>query len=297
MAHDHHHHGHYHEHASGNIGLAFFLNLGFTVVEIVGGLWTNSIAILSDALHDLGDSFTLGASWLLQRKSRQGRDERYSYGYRRYSLLGALISAIVLLAGSVFILSEAIPRLTSPETPNARGMLGLAVLGVLVNGAAALRLRGDSSLNARIVGLHLLEDVLGWIGVLVVSLVLLVKDIPILDPILSIIITAYVLYNLTRHLRSTLGVFLQAVPGDIDVGEIREKLKTIEGVEEVHHAHTWSLDGEHHVLTAHIVVGDTTTFGQAARIKHEAKDLLKSLHFPHATLEIETLSEECGADP
>ena len=196
--------------ASGNIRTAFFLNLSFTLVEIVGGILTNSIAIMSDALHDLGDSISLGLSWKLQNLSERKRDQKFSFGYRRFSLLGSLINGLVLIAGSILILSEAIPRLFNPETPHAKGMLALALLGIVVNGAAVFKLQKGKSLNERAVSWHLLEDVLGWFAVLVVSIVMMFKNMPILDPVLSIIITLWVLYNIAGNLKKTFFVFLQA---------------------------------------------------------------------------------------
>jgi cobalt-zinc-cadmium efflux system protein len=272
------------------------LNLLFTVAEIIGGLWTNSVAILSDAVHDLGDSITLGLSWYLNRKSVQGRDQRFSYGYRRFSLLGALVTGIVLLAGSLLVLSEAIPRLLHPETPLARGMLIFALVGITVNGAAALRLRGLSSLNARVVMLHLLEDVLGWVGVLIVSVILLFRDIPILDPILSVVITSYILYNVAHNLHKTLTVFLQAVPFDADPAAAEALLTGIEGVVSVHHTHAWSLDGERHVLTTHVVVSSRASWEEMARIKRDAKKRLRSHDYHFVTIEIEVEGEPCEAE-
>ena len=127
-----------------DIQTAFLLNLGFAILEVVGGIWTNSLAIVSDALHDFVDSLSLGLSWYLDVYSEKEEDERYSYGYRRFSLLAAFINVVVLSAGSVLILSEAIPRLWKPERTNAQGMVLLAVVGIAVNGLAALRLYRDS---------------------------------------------------------------------------------------------------------------------------------------------------------
>ncbi len=132
----------HHHHTTNNIKIAFLLNLSFTLLEIIGGLWTNSVAILSDALHDLGDTVALGLSWHLANVSQKKRDSQFSYGYKRFSLIGALISSIILLLGSVIILSEAIPRLFHPENVYVEGMILFAIFGVLVNGVAALRLRG-----------------------------------------------------------------------------------------------------------------------------------------------------------
>ena len=186
------HHHHHHSHSSGNIKTAFFLNFGFTILEIIGGILTNSIAILSDALHDLGDSISLGIAWYLDNFSKKDSTSRYSYGYRRFSLLGALINSLVLIGGSLFILSEAIPRILNPEEAHAPGMIAFAILGVIVNGAAVLKLKDDKSMNAKVVAWHLMEDVLGWVAVLIVGITLLFVNLPVLDPILSILITLYV---------------------------------------------------------------------------------------------------------
>ncbi|MDZ7847967.1 MAG: cation diffusion facilitator family transporter [Owenweeksia sp.] len=190
-----------------NLRLAFFLNLAFTLFEIIGGLWTNSIAILSDALHDLGDSLSLGLSWYLQRKSRQTANQHYTYGYRRFSLLGALINSVVLVVGSVVIIVEAIERLQQPEAPDATGMLIFAIVGVGINGFAALRLRAGKSLNERVVSWHLWEDVLGWLAVLLGAVVMLIWETPWLDPVLSIGITVFILINILKRLRNTADAF------------------------------------------------------------------------------------------
>ena len=287
-----HHPSHTHTHTD-NIRAAFFLNLGFTLFEIVGGIYTNSLAILSDALHDLGDSFTLGVSWYLEKHSHKGSDDRYSYGYRRFSLLAALISTVILITGSLFILSEAIPRLTNPQPSNAAGMALLAVVGIAVNGMAALRVRGSQSLNAQLVAWHLLEDVLGWIAVLIVSISLQFTDLYILDPLLSILISIYVLYNVIRSLRKTMALFLQAVPDAIDLPEVEHTLLAIPQVQSVHHTHIWSLDGEHHVLTAHLVVDPEASKEDLIRIKHAAAGIAGGMSLEHATIELE-FEEDCS---
>jgi len=287
---------HQHEHHSG-LRSAFFINLLFTLIEIAGGLATNSLAILADAAHDLGDSISLGMAWILDHLSHQEGDERYSYGYRRFSLLGALMNALILFGGSLFILSKAIPRLIQPEPFDARGMLLLAVLGVVVNGWAVLRLRGDGSLNARVAALHLLEDVLGWVAVLLVSLVLQFVDVPILDPILSIAITSVVLFRALSFLRQTLAVFLQAVPPDMNIDDINTLLREVPGVCSVHHTHLWSLDGEQHVLTTHVVLEDDSSREEAASVKTAIKDVLRSYQLSHITVELEFGEGDCIMSP
>ena len=295
MTHSHSHHNHNHgSESTQSIKVAFFLNLGFTLLEIIGGLWTNSLAILSDAIHDLGDSLSLGLSWYLAKVSDRGNDHKYSYGYRRYSLLGALINTIVLIVGSVFVLTRAIPRLLHPEPTNATGMVLFAIVGILVNGAAVLRLRGQKGLNARMAALHLMEDVLGWLAVLVVSIILLFKDLPFLDPALSIIITTYVLYNVLVNLKKTVGLFLQRVPHEINIHDVEEHLLAMEQVDSIHHTHVWSLDGEHHVLTTHVMVNNDITREAILDLKKKIQDYAHQINIEHVTVEIEFGEEDCS---
>lgn len=288
MAHDHAQDSH------GDLRVAFVLNLTFTLLELAGGAAINSIAILSDALHDLGDSISLGVAWYLERVASRSSDRRYSYGYRRFSLLGALVNTIILIAGSLFILSEAIPRLTNPQSFDTPGMIVFALVGVGVNGVAAYRLRSSGSANVQVVSWHLLEDVLGWAAVLIVGIVSLFVDLPILDPILSILITLYVLANVVGRLRKTLRVFLQAVPEDVDLKAIEQRLGDIAGVKSTHHTHIWSLDAEHHVFTTHLVVDDETPSADIVRIRKAGQDTIADLHMEHVTIAVEYESESCN---
>lgn len=289
---EHHHHDHHHS-SEANIGLAFLLNLLFTIIEFIGGWLTNSTAIMADAVHDLGDSLSLGFGWLLQRLSKRHADEQFSYGYSRFSLLGALINGAVLVAGSIWILSEAIPRLLNPQMPVAEGMLGLAVLGVVVNGWAAWSLSRGKTLNERVLNWHLLEDVLGWIAVLIVSIILLFVDWPILDPILSIAFTLFILFNVFRYLKRTLVIFLQAVPDKKLKQMIQQRLSEIDQVGDIHHLHLWSLDGEHHVMTAHLVLANHPDSEQQIELKQRIADLLSDLNLSHTTIEFELQQEVC----
>jgi cobalt-zinc-cadmium efflux system protein len=286
-------HLHTHKEIS-NIRLVFFLNLLFALAEIIGGMWTNSVAILADALHDLGDSITLGLSWQLERIAQRKGDLRYSYGYRRYSLLGAVVSAIVLVVGSVFMVLETVPRLIHPEPSDARGMLLFALAGILVNGIAVLRLREGKTMHARVITWHLLEDVLGWLAVLIVSLVLLSADIQILDPILSLLIIAYVLFNVFRNLRKTLALFLQAVPDEVEIKQIEQELLQTPKVKGIHHTHIWSLDGERHVLTTHIVLKENAKKEDIRIIKSVIRDLTRQCGLEHTTVEFEYLEGDCS---
>jgi cobalt-zinc-cadmium efflux system protein len=281
------------EDGSVNIKIAFYLNLGFTILEIAGGIAANSLAIIADALHDLGDSFSLGLSWYFEKYSKKGNDSTFSYGYRRFSLLGALTNAALLIIGSIFILAEALPRIMHPQESSAGGMFVLAVIGVAVNGFAFLRLRGGKTLNTRIIAWHLLEDVLGWMAVLIVSVTLFFKKLYVLDPVLSILVTSYVLYNVVKNLRATVFLFLQAVPEGLDINAIEERLLTVPRVESLHHTHLWSLDGEHHVLTTHVVVDPHSTKEDVLNVKCDINGIAEELKITHTTVEIEYQEEEC----
>ncbi len=291
MAHDHNHIGH--NHGNKNIKTAFFLNLGFTVIEIIGGLWTNSMAILSDALHDLGDSLTLGVSWYLQNYSSKGPDYKFSFGYSRFSLLGALINSIVLLGGSILILSRAVPRIFDPQPVNAKGMIVFAVLGIIVNGAAVLKLRKGTSLNEKVVTWHLLEDVLGWIAVLIGSIILNFKDIPVIDPLLSLGITIYILFNVVKNLKKVLNVFLQGVPENISIEEIEYEIEEKTKAISVHHTHIWTIEGERNMLSTHIKIPDEYKSDEIIKLKRSIRKILAGKDIEHVTIEIEFESEEC----
>ncbi len=287
-----HSHSHSHE-AGGNIRVAFFLNLIFTVIELIGGVFTNSIAIVSDAVHDLGDCLSLGLAWYFQHLSKKGSTQEYSYGYKRFSLLGAIINAIVLVTGSMYILSEAIPRLFSPQETDAAGMLVLAVIGIIMNGAAVLRTRKASSLNERVVSLHLLEDVLGWVAVLAGSIVIHFTGLTWIDPLLSIVIAGFVLINVFKNIREVLPILLQCTPSDISCEHIVAALKEIEPVSSLHDLHIWSLDEEYKVLTAHVILDQPLAMTDLALLKNKIRHTLSKDDIHHATIEFEMPDEAC----
>ncbi len=282
--------------AERRVGFAFFLNLAFTLIEAAGGIWTNSVAVLSDALHDLGDCIALGLGWHFQRVSRRSGDEVYTFGYRRFSLLSALVMSLLLLGGGIVVLFESIPRLLAPEATNATGMLILAGVGIVANGIAALRMRGGRSLGERLVTWHLLEDVLSWGAVLVAALVMRFFNLPILDPILSILITAYVFWNIAKRLRETLVILLQGVPSGVQLEDVEDAIRKIPGVCDVHHVHVWSQDGEHHVLTGHVVVPAIESYAHIAELRRQIKQEVKRFGINHSTLEFEGRDGPCCDD-
>ena len=273
-----------------NIGIAFFLNAAFVVIEIIGGLFTNSIAILSDAVHDLGDSLTLGLSWILEKRSRRPGNSLYTYGYKRLSLVGALMNAVVLLVGSGFIIASAIPRLFSPEPIDPKGMIILAVLGITINGIAVLRLKTGTKIAEKVVSLHLLEDVLGWFAVLIVSIILLFANIPILDPILSLLITAFVLKNVVRNFGQIIKIFLQAVPDGYDLSKIEDDIiKNHPSVFDIHGTKLWTLDGDSNIMTFHMCVQNEPDLNEIINLKRSVKNTLGKMGIEDVTIEIENL--------
>lgn len=285
---------HSHNHFNKDIRIAFFLNFGFAIAEIIGGLMTNSLAILADALHDLGDSLSLALSWRLETLSEKAEDEKFSYGYKRFSMMGAIISALILMVGSVMVLSESIKRLLQPQLPDAQGMLLFAIAGIAINGYAAIRTSRGKNLNARIISWHLIEDVLGWLAVLIVSLVLLLTEIAILDPMLSIIFTLFVLFNVGKHIRRTIALFLQGVPEELDLKTLEIAVRKISMVADIHHLHAWSLDGEKHVLTLHIKLCDDAKNEDVRVIKDKIRIIAKQFGFIHTTVEIEFVEDDCS---
>ena len=287
-------HQHQHHHtAVRNIRFAFFLNIIFTVVEIVGGMLTNSLAILSDALHDLGDTIALGISWRLEHLSERGRSSRFSYGYKRFSLLGAVTSSLILVAGSVFIVTRAVPRIIHPEEVHAEGMLILAIIGIAVNGVAVWRLHGGERIHERVVKLHLLEDVFGWVAVLVVSIIIRFARLPFLDPLLSLGISLFVLVKVLNKLIQTVRIFLQSVPESIGMEKLEHTVAGIPEIIGIHDMHIWSLDGEYHVGTVHIVVEQDIPREQIPGIKQKVRDIMTNVGVQHVTIEIEREAEVC----
>lgn len=276
------------ENSTKNIRTAFFLNLAFAFVELIGGIITNSVAILSDAVHDFGDSISLAIAWALQKKSNKAKDDKYSYGYKRFSLLSSVILSGILLVGSILILVEAIGRLFNPQEVNAQGMLWLAILGIIVNGLAALSVKRGKTLNERAVFLHIMEDVLGWIGVLVISIVMIFVNLPILDPILSISITIWVLYNVYKNLKATFNILLQAFPKNVDVKKLTKEIEAIDNVISIHDLHIWTQDGNSHVMTLHIVAEKNYE-----AIKLKVREMVKAYNIDHVTIELEDKYSSC----
>ena len=271
-----------------NILLAFLLNLAFSIFEFFGGIFTHSVAILSDAIHDIGDAISIGIAFFLEKVSKKEADEKHTYGYARYSILGSFITTIVLLFGSILVIYNALKRIVNPVEINYDGMILFAVVGVCVNFLAAFLTRKGNSLNQKAVNLHMLEDVLGWLVVLVGSIVMRFTDFYILDPLMSIGVALFILINAMKNFKEVGDLFLEKTPNAVEVKDIAEHLCEIEDVVEVHHIHVWSLDGHNHCATLHVVIN-----GNGHTIKEKVREELQEHGILHATIELEVVGEPC----
>jgi len=268
------------------MGSAFFLNLAFAIIEIIGAFLTNSMAILSDAIHDLGDTLSLGISWYFEKKSKKKPDPKYTYGYQRFSLLGALISSFILFGAAIYVFTEAVPRLFDPQPVHVPGMIAFALLGILFNGLAVLRLSGGDSHHETIVTWHLLEDLIGWTAILLTSILLLFVEWYFLDTLLGILITIYILVHVGRNLHKVIQVLLQKSPEHVDVGQIETDIENFPGVYKAFHIHAWSLEGKKTMLTMHIVVETTLSPQEINDLKDRIKKNLRDKDIEHCTIEI-----------
>ncbi len=272
----------------GNMRVAFWLNAAFALLELFGGWWTNSVAILSDAVHDMGDAAAIGLAWWLQIRSTRLANDDYTYGYQRFSVLGALITGVILLIGSMVIVREAAQRLMAPSAPDAEGMLVIALVAVGVNSYAAWRLQQGTSLNERMLSWHMVEDVLGWVAVAVVAILLMWQpEWTFLDPMLSIGIAALILWNVFKRLRETLSIFLQAKPATIPIDTIKAEVIGIPHVQSIHACRVWSLDGERNVFSIHVVLEGLAQVSEVAAVKTAIHDVLLPHAFYDITIETE----------
>lgn len=274
-----------------NILVAFILNFSFSVLEFAGGAWTKSIAIMSDAVHDAGDALSIGIAYFLERKSKRKPDDDFTYGYARYSAIGSVITCLILLFGSVFVIARSTLRLFSPVEINYSGMIVFAVFGVTVNTVAAFITKSGDSLNQKAVNLHMLEDVLGWLIVLLGAIAMRFTDIRIIDPLMSIGVSSFILFSTMKNLKESLDIFLERKPDGITIAEIKEHLLEIEGIEDIHHIHIWTFDGVNNCATMHVVTGEN---GES--IKKKIREELAEHGIGHATLELENPGESCGEE-
>lgn len=272
-----------------NILIAFILNISFSIFELIGGLFTNSISILSDAIHDFGDALSIGLSLILEKISKKNPDSNYTYGYARYSILGALITTTILTVGSIFVIISSIKRIISPEDINYNGMIIFAILGVIINFLAAYFTKDGHSVNQKAVNLHMLEDVLGWVVVLVGSILMKFTDIRLIDSIMSIGVALFILINAFKNLKSILDLFLEKTPANIRVEELKNHLLKIKEIKDIHHIHVWSLDGNNNYSTMHIV----TDTKDPVKLKKAVRNEMLEHNIIHTTIEIEGSDEKC----
>lgn len=274
-----------------NILFAFILNVLFSIFEFVGGTLTGSVAIISDAVHDIGDAVSIGVSYFLERKSKKEPDEIYTYGYTRFSVMGSLITTVILLCGSIAVIYNAVVRILNPVAIDYSGMIVFAIIGTAVNLFAAILTKDGHSLNQRAVNLHMLEDVLGWAVVLVGAIVMQFTDFAIIDPILSIGVSVFIFINAIKNLKRIESLFLEKMPSDLKMPELKQHLCEIEGVLDVHHVHVWSIDGYNHYATMHVVTDD-----QSTEIKEKIRKELAEHNIVHVTLELENKEEHCHSE-
>lgn len=271
-----------------NILIAFLLNIGFSIFEFIGGTITNSVAIISDSIHDMGDALSIGISYFLEKISKKKPDNKYTYGYIRYSVIGSIITTTILLIGSIFVIYNAVLRIINPVDINYDGMIIFALVGAIVNFMAAYFTKDGDSLNQKAVNLHMLEDVLGWIVVFIGAIIMRFTDIKIIDPILSIFVALFIFKNAFKNLKVIIDLFLEKTPNNIDINELKEHLLKIEGINDIHHIHIWSIDGYKTLATLHVVTTEDNR-----KIKELVKEELKEHGIDHITIEIENTNEEC----
>jgi len=266
-----------------NILIAFLLNISFSIFEFFGGLFTNSVAILSDSVHDLGDAISIGLSYFLERKSKKKADNKYTYGYTRYSVLGGVITTTILLVGSILVIIGAVKRIINPVEVNYSGMIIFAIFGVILNFIAAYVTREGDSINQKSVNLHMLEDVLGWLVVLVGAIIMNFTNIKIIDPIMSIGVALFILIHSLKNLKQVLDLFLEKTPKEVDIEELKKHILSIKEVDDIHHIHVWSIDGFNNYATMHIV----TKSKDIKEVKKKVREELEEHNICHAILETE----------
>jgi len=275
-----------------NIFIVFILNILFSVIELIGGFITNSVSITADAIHDFGDAISILISLILEKISGKKPNNEYTFGYLRYSIFGALITSIILLAGSVLVLISSVKRIINPVEVNYDGMLILSVIGICVNLIATKITHKTDNLNEKMVSLHMLEDVLGWFCVFVGSIIIKFTNLYIIDPILSIFVALFILINVIKKFKSIIEILSLKKPNEIDSLEIKKHILNIKEVKDVHHLHIWSIDGINNYITLHILVDDDIISKDLDVIKKKINNELNEFGINHSTIEFE--SKKCS---
>ena len=268
-----------------SIWLAFFLNLSYAIVEFIAGGIFGSSAVLADSVHDLGDAMAIGISALLETISNREEDRQYTLGYKRFSLLGAMLTAVILMIGSVLVILENITKIAHPQPVNENGILWLGIIAVAINVLASLVVRKGKTKNESILSLHFLEDTLGWLAVILMAIILRFTDWYILDPLLSLVISIFILSKAIPRFWSTLKIFLDAVPEGIETAKLEKELARLTNVKSVNQLSIWSMDGLENDAIVHLCIEDGE---QMMGTKEAVRQCLEERGVQNITIEVDS---------
>ena len=266
------------------VWLAFFLNLSYAIVEFIAGGLFGSSAVLADSVHDMGDAIAIGVSAFLETISNREEDSHYTLGYKRFSLLGAMVTAVILMTGSVLVILGNITKLFHPQAVNDEGILWLGIIAVSVNVIASLVVRKGKTKNESILSLHFLEDTLGWVAVILMAIVLRFTDWYILDPLLSLVISIFILSKAIPRFWSTLKIFLDAVPEGVDIKQVKSDLEQLDHVASINQLNLWTMDGLEKNAIVHVCLKEIE---QMELCKESIRSKLKDCGFQNITIEID----------
>lgn len=266
------------------VWLAFVLNFSFAIIEFIFGGLFGSSAILADAVHDLGDALAIGISAFLESISNREEDSHYTLGYKRFSLLGAILTAVILITGSSLVILENISKLIEPQPVDHEGMLWLGVIAIAINLTASLIVRKGQTKNESILSLHFLEDTLGWLAVIVVAIILRYTDWYFLDPLLSLLISAFILSKALPRFWSTLKIFLDAVPEGVDIQQVKSDLEQLDHVTSINQLNLWTMDGLEKNAIIHVCLEHVK---HMEGCKESIRTLLKDCGFQNVTIEVD----------
>ena len=267
------------------VWLAFFLNLSYAIVEFIAGGIFGSSAVLADSVHDLGDAIAIGISAFLETISNREEDRRYTLGYKRFSLLGALVTSVILIKGSILVILENITKIFNPQPVNDEGILWLGIIAVSTNVLASLVVRKGKTKNESILSLHFLEDTLGWLAVILMAIILRFTDWYILDSLLSLVISIFILTKVLPRFWSALKIFLEAVPEGVEAGNLEKDLETLTNVNSVNQLSIWSMDGLENNAIIHICIKD---WEKIMETKEAVRQFLEERGVQNITIEVDS---------
>ena len=267
------------------VWLAFFLNVTYAIVEFIAAGVFGSSAVLADSIHDLGDAITIGISAFLETISNREEDNQYTLGYKRFSLLGALVTSVILITGSILVILENITKIFNPQPVNDEGILWLGIIAVSTNVLASLVVRKGKTKNESILSLHFLEDTLGWLAVILMAIILRFTDWYILDSLLSLVISIFILTKALPRFWSALKIFLEAVPEGAEAGNLEKDLETLTNVKSVNQLSIWSMDGLENNAIIHLCLED---WEQMTETKNQVRQLLEERGIQNITIEVDT---------